>query len=69
MNKINLSVLVISVALSSGMAAMATAETAARMIGPDICKGRLWIKHMAAIQATSVPPMIQCPAILILTAS
>ena len=51
--KATMSAIAISVVLSSGTAVVATAESAQRMIGPDICKGHLWIKHMAAIQSTS----------------
>ena len=50
-SKITLSFVTISVVLTSYV--VATAEPAERAIGPDICKGRVWIKHMAAIQSTS----------------
>jgi hypothetical protein len=38
---------------SNGIIRSAMSQGAQRVIGPDICKGRLWIKHMAAIQSTS----------------
>jgi hypothetical protein len=31
----------------------AGSETPQRSVGPDICRGRVWIKHMVAVQATS----------------
>ena len=31
----------------------AGSERPQRSVGPDICRGRVWIKHMVAVQATS----------------
>jgi hypothetical protein len=43
-----------AVAVAGSLASSASAQNGVpRMTGPDVCVGRLWIKHMANIQSKS----------------